>query len=102
MKSKHSNIEYPEVRIRDVAFSMWQGMSKSWFMMLAILFGIGGANAFEIVIPLYYKKFFDTLSLSQSKAELAPQLFHIILFVLLLNGAAWICWRIGSYAINRV
>lgn len=102
MKSKHSNIEYPEVRIRDVASLMWQGMSKSWLMMLAILFGIGGANAFEIVVPLYYKKFFDTLASSQPKAELVSQLFDIILFILLLNGAAWVCWRIGSYAINRV
>ena len=102
MKSKHSNIEYPEVRMRDVASSLWQGMSKSWVMMLAILFGIGGANAFEIVIPLYYKKFFDTLLLPESKAELSPQLVHIILFILLLNGAGWVCWRIGSYAIIRV
>lgn len=101
MKSKHSNIVYPEVRIRDVVFSMWQGMSREWSVMLAIVVGIGGASAFEIVTPLYYKKFFDALSSSQDKAELAPQLIHYIVVVLALNVAAWVCWRVGSFAITR-
>ncbi|HBB44446.1 MAG: ABC transporter related protein [Parcubacteria group bacterium GW2011_GWA1_44_13] len=102
MKSKYSNIQYPEVRIRDVVFSMWTGMSKGWGVLIAILLGIGGASAFEIVTPLYYKKFFDALTSSQSKAELVPQLIHYILVVLALNAAAWVCWRVGSYAIARV
>ncbi|KKU82157.1 MAG: ABC transporter-related protein [Parcubacteria group bacterium GW2011_GWA1_47_8] len=102
MKSRHSNIEYPEVRIRDVASSMWQGMSKSPFLLFGVLLGLGGASAFEIVVPLYYKKFFDALLLPQAKAELAPELIHIIFVALLLNGAAWICWRVGSYSIARV
>lgn len=101
MKSKHSNIVYPEVHIRDVVFSMWQGMSREWSVMLAIVLGIGGASAFEIATPLYYKKFFDALASSQDKAELAPQLIHIIIIILALNAAAWVCWRVGSFAITR-
>lgn len=101
MKSKHSNIVYPEVRIRDVVFSMWHGMSREWSVVLAIIIGIGGASAFEIATPLYYKKFFDTLSSELSKAELVPQLVHYIMVVLALNGAAWVCWRVGSFAIAR-
>lgn len=101
MKLKHSTIVYPEVRIRDVVFSMWQGMSREWSVMLAIVVGIGGASAFEIVTPLYYKKFFDALSSSQDKAELVPQLIHYIVVVLALNASAWVCWRVGSFAITR-
>lgn len=99
MKSKHSNIEYPEVRIRDVAAFMWQGMSRSRVAMTGIILGIGGASIFEVITPLYYKKFFDTLYLSQDKADLAPLLIHIIIVVLTLNLAAWVLWRIGSHSV---
>lgn len=102
MKSKHSNIQYPEVRIRDVVSFMWAGMSKSWITIPGILLGIGGANVFEIIIPIYYKKFFDILTLTQEKSELAPQLLHVIIIVFLLNAGAWVCWRFGSYSIIYV
>lgn len=102
MKSKQSNIEYPEVRIRDVVSFMWQGMNKSWVTILGILLGVGGASVFEVITPIYYKKFFDILSLHQDKAGLVPQLIHVILIVLLLNAAAWACWRFGSYSIAYI
>lgn len=102
MKVKNSTIEYPEVTIRDVVSFMWKGMSGGRWLLLLIILGIGGASTFEILAPLYYKKFFDALTSAQDKAELVPQLVHYILMVLLLNGCAWAFWRVGSYSISRL
>lgn len=102
MKLKNSNIKYPEVRIRDVVSLMWQGMSKNWIILTGVFLGIGGASVFEVMTPIYYKKFFDVLAEHQDKSVLVPQLVHIILVILALNGTAWVLWRFGSASIAYI
>ena len=101
---KHSNIIYPEVHVKDVFNSIWHGIRRNWLSMVISIIGIGAANIFSIIIPLYYKHLFDALTSgngvmsSQIKAALAPQLVHIILIILGLNALKWLGARIGSFA----
>lgn len=101
MKSNNSNIKYPEVHIRDVATFMLQGMEKGWMLISALILGISTATIFEVIEPIYYKKFFDVLMLPKEKIALVPDLIHIILVILLINCGAWISWRVGSFANAR-
>lgn len=96
MKPKHSNIVYPEVRVRDVLAFIWRGMRGKTTSMPLTVIGIATASVFSIIVPVYYKKFFDVLTLSADKAAVVPELVHIIFVVLGFGTLNWISWRIGG------
>jgi len=98
MKYNKSSIVYPEVRITDVFFFFWQVIRRRLISLFLVISGVIAASIFEVIIPVYYKHFFDILSSGQSKEIIAPQLFHTIFIILILGGFVWICWRIGSFA----
>ena len=98
MKYNKSSIVYPEVRITDVFFFFWQVIRRRLISLFLVISGVIAASIFEVIIPVYYKHFFDILSSGQSKEIIAPQLFHTIFIILILSGFVWICWRIGSFA----
>jgi len=98
MRSKGSNIIYPEVYFRDVIGSIWKGVSKNWPGFILTILGTGLASSMAVIIPLFYKKFFDLLTGTQNSTVVAPQLIHILFIILALNLVAWIFWRIGSFA----
>ncbi len=101
MKEKNPNIKYPEVYFKDVIGLLWRGMRNNWVSMVLTILGVAAASTFEIITPLYYKRFFDFLFLAQSKDIIAPQLIQTIIFVLALNIGAWLCWYIGTFATLR-
>lgn len=56
----------------------------------------------SIVIPLFYKRFFDLLTLADGlpKVVLVGELQHVILVVLGLNGLLWLFYRVASFVNN--
>jgi len=98
MRPKKSNIIYPEVHIADVFFFLWQVIRKHWISLSLVISGVIAASIFDVIVPIYYKYFFDVLSSGQNKDIIVPQLFHNIFIILALSACAWICWRIGSFA----
>ena len=98
IKEKNPNIKYPVVYLKDVAGYIWRGTKDSWLAMVLAVVGIALASAFEIMAPLYYKRFFDLLSSAQDKNILAPQLIHVLVVILIIAGASWLGWRVGSIA----
>ncbi|MDD2753729.1 MAG: ABC transporter ATP-binding protein [Candidatus Portnoybacteria bacterium] len=98
MKDKNSNIKYPPVRLKDVAGYVWYGIKSSKLAMFLTIAGIAGASVFEIITPLYFKRFFDLLAFVPDKNIVAAQLIDILLMILFLNVCAWVFWRVGSFA----
>ena len=98
MRPKKSSIIYPEVHIADVFFFLWQVMRKHWISLSLVISGVVTASIFDVIIPIYYKYFFDALSSGQNKDIIVPRLFHNIFIILALSTCAWICWRIGSFS----
>jgi len=98
MMDKSSNIKYPEVKLKDVVSYLWQGIKGSRLAMFLAVAGVAVASAFEIIAPLYYKRFFDLLSSGQDKNIIVPQLIHILFITLGIAGASWLGWRLGSFA----
>ena len=85
MRSKGSNIIYPEVYFRDVIGSIWKGVRKNWPVFVLAILGTGLASSMGVITPLFYKKFFDTLTGTQNSTVVAPQLIHILFIILALN-----------------
>ena len=84
-----------KVQVGRILKKYWQ-MTKGykWFMFLA-LFAVSMANAIQVVIPLYYKDFFDVLasSVGTSKQTEVDSLISTLISIILLNIGAWVCYR---------
>ncbi len=98
MKLRKFNTIYPEVHIKDVFFFFWQVIRKYQLSLFLTILGVISASAFEVIVPIYYRHFFDILSSGQSKEIIAPQLFQTIFTILSLGGITWVSWRIASFA----
>lgn len=96
-KVKHSNAGFATTK--DVLTAFWRGMSHYKFSLILALFGVVMARIFAIIIPTYYRKFFDILSIPISLGERADKLFHIIILIFCFNLLVWIGYRMGSFAI---
>lgn len=81
---------------------MWRsvGSQKPLLFSAHILFII--TNICNIFVPLYYKDFFDTISLSEDKSALADSLINIIFIIFIFHVVGWISWRIATYMHNKM
>jgi len=100
------NIIYPEVKLKDVFAAFWRGIKpQKWYFFVLVITIILG-NIVTIIIPLFYKQFFDIISAGGDpasaavKANIIPQLFTLIFYVLAFNGLMWIFYRIATLANN--
>lgn len=94
------NIIYPKVGLKDVLRAFWQGIrSQKWWLFL-LLFLIILGNIIAVIIPLFYKQFFDILTTTGDKSIIAKNLLMIITYVVILNGFSWIFFRIATLANN--
>ncbi|TSC79814.1 MAG: ATP-binding cassette, subfamily B, bacterial [Parcubacteria group bacterium Gr01-1014_29] len=67
-------------------------------VFLAVFFSIG-VHVVEIIIPLYYKRFFDILAIAGSPSSDAyRQLLAILGSIAILFGVSWVFRRIDQFA----
>lgn len=89
------------ISAKDVFRSFWQ-VAYKYRMLIAFIYASDiAAQILSIVIPLYYKKFFDLITASGSTSTVAPELIHIIVVVLALSAASWVCMRFVFFGTNR-
>ena len=95
-KEKQRNIVYPEVKLKDVFEAFWQGMtSQKWWLFL-VLFLIILGNIITVIIPIFYKQFFDILTATGDKSIVAENLLKVIIYIVILNGFYWVFYRIAT------
>ena len=89
---------YPKVRLRDVLRAFYGGMRpKKWwffFLVFCIVFG----NIIAIVIPLFYKHFFDIITVGGNRDSLIQPLLAIVLYILFFNLLFWFSYRLATIA----
>lgn len=57
------------------------------------------ATATEMIVPYFYKRFFDTLSVGSAFPEqVFGKLIFIIFIIAGVNMASWLCWRIFNFS----
>ena len=75
-------------------------MAPQKWKLLVIIFSIVLTNLFYIIVPLFYKNFFDVVMAGGNNPSVVQVLFRIIIYVLLLHSLAWLFTRIAEFANN--
>ncbi len=75
----------------------WQSLSNYKVSVFAMLFAVTGAAVIDVIVPLYFKEFFDVLSGSQPKDVIVKSLIAILIIIAGLNFLEWIFWRIATF-----
>jgi ATP-binding cassette subfamily B protein len=101
-KKQQGNIIYPKVTTWDVVKEYWKSAKFHWFLGLIMLAGwIIATLAQSIIIPIYYKQFFDVLAKADpSSNDTFTILTSIIFTILLINAAVWIGFRMAGFGQN--
>jgi len=71
---------------------------QKWLLLTIILSVISG-SALGVVTPIFYKKFFDVISVSGDKEQIAQILIMIVFQVLCLQLVQWIIYRINQFCV---
>lgn len=88
--------------IKKIMQVMWQSMRPfKWPLLVLLLLAIV-ANICAVIVPLYYKSFFDVLSETGSATSRAPTLIQLITIILAINVFSWACWRVNVYISNYI
>jgi ATP-binding cassette subfamily B protein len=88
-----------EVKIRQIAKEFYKGVRpfRGWALVGVILFFL--SSVVNVFIPVFYKKFFDTLVGVGDKLTISDKLVGIIVIIGLINLADWFFWRFGNFLI---
>lgn len=94
-------IIYPKVSIRDILRTFWNATRSYTGFLFALVASVAAANVVEVITPLYYKRFFDTVIDATDKAAVGDALVSVIFIIFGLNGIIWLGYRIASFVENR-
>ena len=94
-------INYPKVRIGDILKVFWSAIRFYKGALTAIVASIVIVNIAEVITPLYYKRFFDTVIDAADRAAVSGELLQTILIILTFNGLIWLGYRSASFVENR-
>lgn len=87
-----------KAKVADVARAFWQAMRLHKPTLYISLICFIAGNILAVLIPLYYKRFFDVLALDASRSASVPILIGIIVSVLFLHGGYWLLFRLAMIA----
>ena len=93
-------IIYPKVGLKEVISAFWNGIKPKKWKLFIVIISIILANVVSIIIPIFYKQFFDIISSNLSRSIIAPQLLAIVFWVLFFNVLYWSFYRIASFNNN--
>ena len=94
---KNSSKTVKDVLVSQIIGQFWKGIGpmKGIFYSAYFLFFI--AQLFNVIIPLYYKDFFDILGKSTDHNASAPILVNIIVFILILHLVRQVFYQVANY-----
>ncbi|MCX6714935.1 MAG: ABC transporter ATP-binding protein [Candidatus Uhrbacteria bacterium] len=88
--------------VKKIMQTLWQSMRPFRWHMVALFALAIIANACGVIVPLFYKAFFDVLSKITPAETRVPELMRLITIILAINGFSWMCWRINVLLSNYI
>ena len=86
--------------VKKILEIIWNGMRMyKWSVLLLVILSLT-ANICGVIVPLFYKSFFDVLAQTTPTADRGPELFQLILIIFAINGFSWLCWRVVVFVNN--
>jgi ATP-binding cassette subfamily B protein len=75
----------------------WQNILNYKFSAFLMLFAVVGAATADVIVPWYFKEFFDVLVENQTRATIVKSLISILIIIAGLRLLGWIFWRIATF-----
>ena len=90
--------------VGDVLRVFWQAISPFKWAFFFILITYSLTSVFQVIVPIYYKDFFDVLTGADALKDVSTvnSLLHILYIILGINIASWLFFRLGAFGINHV
>ncbi|MBD3310871.1 MAG: hypothetical protein GF349_00005, partial [Candidatus Magasanikbacteria bacterium] len=76
--------------------------AKYKWLIFFTIFCVTSATAIQSIVPIYYKKFFDTLTSSGSDKAIFDILISILVIIAVLELVSWFFWRCSGFLNNYV
>jgi len=75
-----------------------QHSKRHWPSFTVGILSVVGGSAVNAITPIYFKKFFDVLSLGGSTA--ADALIRVLILIAFLEFGQWLFWRVSGFAMS--
>ncbi len=83
----------------DAFRAFWQGMRYHKLALISAVSGVIVSQIFGVIVPIYYKQFFDVLNTATLSVDARSALMiHIIVLILVLHGIVWLAFRISTFS----
>ncbi|MBI2462655.1 MAG: ABC transporter ATP-binding protein [Candidatus Spechtbacteria bacterium] len=81
----------------------WQHARKYSFWLFVTVAGVVIASVLEVIIPLYFKEFFEALVRGAQGRDLyANVLLQILFIIIALRVISWAFWRVSTFVIAHL
>jgi ATP-binding cassette subfamily B protein len=85
------------VKIGQIMKQYWNGMRPYRWLFFGAYFTYFLMNVVNIIVPIFYKKFFDLLTQTGGeKVLLLPGLFRLIIIIAVIHLTSWFFWRFAD------
>jgi len=78
----------------------WQHARKYNLALVVLFISIVFGSIVVVIIPLWYKDFFDVLANSENPATAKPLLFSILGWIIFYKALEWVAWRVAGFTNN--
>lgn len=79
----------------------WQALKEHRLITFVIWGAILGASIVEIIIPLYFKDFFNKLASNVNKDIVFPSIISLLIIIALYKLLRWFLWRIAGFSMSH-
>ena len=92
----------PNIKTSQIIREFWKGIKpdKNLFYVAFSLFFL--SQVVNIIVPIYYKRFFDAINLTTDRYFTGIILIKIIIIIALLHFLGWTSWRIAMNLYNTM
>ena len=87
-----------KLNTKDTLRFYWQHVKNYKLLVTFLLVALFIAVSIDLIVPYFYKVFFDSLVSGGSREIIADTLIKIIAMVLGLHVVQWIFWRASDFA----
>lgn len=75
----------------------WQASLRYKKTVSLAIFGIIAASVLNVIVPLYFKKFFDILSNGSVTDIVVKELVAVLVIIAVLRLVQWVLWRLATF-----
>ena len=78
----------------------WDHVRPYQWLAVLMLASLVVGTVVDMIVPIFYKRFFDELAAGITSPAAKPALFNIIFIILGMHALGWVVWRVSIFANN--